>query len=212
MNCFTEYTSDESIYERGVGIPMKKRKPKNITDLERKVLINLYECIKKTWPADKPCSTTAMLQRASEISGISEYILYPILKDVLEPMTEKKPTFLKNPVEVTKLNSTDKSAIRKLVHDFYLRGEMPTIYRIYHELRERDSLPNLSMKTLKDALRRLRFKYLMDNNTVLLQSNGASLRRINYIQNVVKFRNENRNVFFVDKTSIKVGKCPNKWI
>lgn len=178
-----------------------------MSDIEKKILINLCERIKRTWPADTHRSTTAMLQKASDISGISEYVLYPILKDVLEPTTTKKPLFLKNPTEATTLNSSDKSAIRKLVHDFYLQGEMPTVYRIYYALRERDSLPNVSVKTLKGALRRLRFKYLMDNNTVLLQSNGAALRRINYIQNVVKFRNENRNFFFVDKTSIKAGKC-----
>lgn len=173
------------------------------------MLISLYERIKKTWPADKHCSTTAMLQKTSEVSGISEYVLYPLLKEVLEPKTVKKTLLKKNPTEATRLNHLEKSAVIKLVHDFYLQGEMPTIYQIYYAVRDSDSLPNVSMMTLKGVLRRLRFKYLLDNNTVLLQSNGAALRRVNYIENVLRLRKENRNFFFVDNTSVNAGKCLN---
>lgn len=171
------------------------------------MLIRLYERVKKTWPANKHRSTTAMLQRTSEISGISEYVLYPILKEILEPKTAKKSTLKKNKAEVTTLNSSEKSAITKLVHDFYLQGELPTIYKVYYALRDDASLPNVSMKTLKDVLRHLRFKYLIDNNTVLIQSNGSALRRINYVQNILKLRNENKKIYFVDNISFKAGKC-----
>lgn len=152
-----------------------------------------------------------MLQRTSEISGISEYILYPILKEILEPKTPKKSILKKDPTEVTILNSSEKSAVTKLVHDFYLQGEMPTIYKVYYALRENASLPNVSMKTLKGVLRRLRFKYFIDNNTVLLQSTGSALRRINYVENVLKNRVEKKKIFFVDNTSIMAGKCLTQW-
>lgn len=207
MYFFTEYTSDESIYERGFSIPLKKLKPKTVSDPTRKMILNLYDRIKKTWSIDKYYSTTAMLQRMSEITGISEYVIYPVLKDILEQKPVRKSILKKNSAEVTKLNSLEMSAITKLVHNFYLQGDLPTIYRIYYAVRDSNTLPNVSMKTLKSVLRRLRFKYLIDNNTVLLQSNGAALRRINYIQNILKLRKENRKIFFIDNTSIKAGKC-----
>lgn len=188
---------------------MKKRKAR-VSITERKMLINLYERIKKAWPADKYSSLTAMLQRTSEVSGINEYTLYPILKEIIEPKLEKTNILKKSSPEVTRLKRFEKAAIIKLVHDFYLQGDMPTIYRIYYALRDNDNLPNVSMKTLKYVLRRLRFKYLIDNNTVLLQSNGASLRRINYIQNVLKSRKEKKKIFFVDKLTIMQGKASIK--
>lgn len=206
INSFTEYTSDESIYERGIGIPVIKRKPKFISDTEKQRLTNLYERIKITWPENEHRSTTAMVQRTAEISGISEYALYPILREILEPNSVKKDTLKESSNEVTKLNYAQKCAIIDLVNNFYIQGEMPTIYRIYFAIRDKGSIPNVSMRTLRSVLRRLRFKYLMDNNTVLLQSEGAALRRIKYVQEVLRLRNENLSIYFVDQMSVKTGK------
>lgn len=80
----------------------------------------------------------------------------------------KKDLLKENSVEVTKLNYSQKSM--RLVNNFYNQGEMPTVYRIYFAIKDNDSIPNVSMRTLKNVLRHLRFTYLLDNNTVLLQS------------------------------------------
>ncbi|CAG5017890.1 unnamed protein product [Parnassius apollo] len=59
--------------------PVKKRKPTTLSVGEQEIIINVYKYVKNTWPEDVYPSNIKMVEKVSEISGVSKSTIYRVL-------------------------------------------------------------------------------------------------------------------------------------
>ncbi|CAG4925316.1 unnamed protein product [Colias eurytheme] len=137
----------------------KKKRPKvtSFTVNEKNMIINTYKYIKETWPKDEYPYRKDMARKVASILGIGVASVYRILKDYKEhgqissPVTTKpRPTFS------DKIDDFTKSAIRKKVHAFFIKGELPTLNKVLSAINEDDTLPNFKRSTFQKIIKHLK--------------------------------------------------------
>lgn len=174
---------------------------------EKNMIINTYKYIKETWPNDKYPYRKEMARKAASILGIGVASVYRILKDYKEhgeissPVTTKpRPTFS------DKIDDFTKSAIRKKVHAFFIKGELPTVKKVLSDINEDDTLPNFKRTTFQKILKHLKFKYIKrQRNNALIDRDDIVLWRRKYLHKIKKYREENRRIFYMDETWVNAG-------
>ncbi|KAL4701878.1 hypothetical protein ACJJTC_018738 [Scirpophaga incertulas] len=112
------------------SVPAKKpiEKVTSFTANEKNMVINTYKHVKETWPKDKYPFKTEMAQKAASILGIGVASVYRILKDYNDHGEISSPVTAKPKLTFTdKIDDFTKSAIRKKVHAFFIKGELPSL-------------------------------------------------------------------------------------
>lgn len=172
------------------------------------MVINAYKYMKETWPTDMYPYKTDMMKKTADMLGISVPSVYRILRDYKEnsqitpPITTKtRPNFS------DKIDDFTKSAIRRKVHSFFIKGELPTLKKVLSEINEDDTLPNFKRSTFHKILKDLKFKYIKrQRNNAIIDRDDIVLWRRNYLYKMKEFRNENRRIFYMDETWVNAGK------
>ncbi|CAF4889007.1 unnamed protein product [Pieris macdunnoughi] len=112
--------------------PRKKRKMSHFSENEKIMIINVFKYVKETWPSDKYASKEEMKDKTSDILGISKSAVYRVLKEYTKTNTvEPAATPKKRLSIVDKIDDFDMSCIRRIVHSFYLKDELPTAKKCY---------------------------------------------------------------------------------
>ncbi|XP_050350413.1 uncharacterized protein LOC126773506 [Nymphalis io] len=102
------------------------------------------------------------------------------------------------------MDGFDYDVVRRMVYDFHLRfNELPTVKSLKAKLSEAINY-NGSEKTLRRILHEMGFQFTkMENNRkVLMEKHDVSLRRIEYLYKIRKFRETGKNIFFMDESYI----------
>lgn len=188
--------------------PRKKRKVSHFTEREKTMVINVFKYVKESWPADKYPSKVEMKNKTSDILGIAQSGVYRILKEYTDTDTVKPAASpKKRPTVTDKIDTFDKSCIRKVVHSFYLRGELPTVKKVLHVVNADESLPNLSLTSLRRLLKHLQFKYVKRRrNNALIDRSDIAIWRIRYLKQIRAYRQERRPIYYLDETWVNAGK------
>lgn len=187
--------------------PRKKRKMSHISENEKMMIVNVYKYVQETWPSDKYKSKTNMKNKTAETLGIGMTTVYRVLKEYTENDTVRSPAPPKkcpNLVEI--VDDFDKSCIRRKVHEFYLKGELPTLNKILQAVNSDDMLPNFSRTSLWRLIKHLKFKYTTKKrNSALIERSDIVLWRIKYLKKIKKFREEGRPIYYLDETWVNAG-------
>lgn len=188
--------------------PIKKRKSTILSVGEKTIVLNVFKHTKNTWPENEYRSNMAMVNKTAEITGISKSAIYGILREYKDTHELKPKGTTKNKLGIIqKLDSFDKTAIRQKVHRFFMEGELPTIDKIHQKINEDDTLPNFSKTTLRRVLKHLKFKFQKKNRkSALIERPEIILWRTKYLKEMEGYRNENRNIFYLDETWVNAGK------
>lgn len=105
---------------------------------------------------------------------------------------------------VTGIDNFDKGIIRRCIHNFHItEKELPTIDKLHVKLRSDINFQG-SEKSLRSIIKELGFKWKQTENKrkILVESSAIRLLRINYLQKLKKYRQQDRPIIYSDELSI----------
>ncbi|KAL4101079.1 hypothetical protein QTP88_021099 [Uroleucon formosanum] len=113
-----------------------------------------------------------------------------------------------------KIDDLDRNALRQKVHSFWLRKELPTIDKILEAVNDDPALPNYKRTTLYTIIKKLDFVFTKRKRcSVLTEREDLLVWRQNYIDDIRKYREEGRTVYYLDETWVNAGDCVEKlWV
>lgn len=187
--------------------PRKKRKMSHFSQSEKEMIINVFKYVKESWPADKYFSKQELKDKTADILGISKSAVYRFLKEYTETDTVKPAASPKKRLSLMeRVDDFDKSCIRRIVHSFYLKGELPTVRKVLQVLNADESLPNMGLTSLKKILKHLKFKYVKRRrNNGLIDRDDIALWRIKYLKNMKAYREQERPMYYLDETWVNAS-------
>lgn len=99
----------------------------------------------------------------------------------------------------------EKNAIRRKIHSFWFRNEIPTFEKVLVAINVDATLPNIIHTNFKKLLTDLDFMSGLSVNSILTErSDLVSLRR-KYLSSIRQFRNEERPIYYLSETSINTS-------
>ncbi|XP_026725848.1 uncharacterized protein LOC113492543 isoform X2 [Trichoplusia ni] len=166
------------------------------------MVVNVHNYVKQTWPTDEYPYKTSIIQKTASILGIGEASVYRIIKEYATTGNLQSPSKTKKRVTFSeKLDEFDKQAIRKKVHGFYMKSEIPTLKKVLQAVNDDKELPNFKRSTFQKILKHLKFKYIKRQGmNALIDRDDIRLWRKNYLRKIKKYRTENRPIFYMDET------------
>ncbi|XP_047541814.1 uncharacterized protein LOC125074529 [Vanessa atalanta] len=184
----------------------------HFSESEKLMIINVFKYVKESWPADKYPSKQEMKDKTADILGISKLAVYRILNEYTKTETVKPAAAPKKRMSIIeKIDDFDKSCIRKIVHSFYLKGELPTAKKVLQVVNADESLPSMGLTSLKKVLKHLKFKYVKRRrNNALIDRDDIALWRIKYLINMKTFREQGRPIYYLDETWVNAGHTVGK--
>lgn len=107
-----------------------------------------------------------------------------------------------------------KNAIRRKVHQFFFRNELPSVDKVLKDVNDDPLLPTFKRTTFYKLLKSLNFKFkTRGRNSLLLDKDEIVLWRREYLQKIKRFRQEGRKVYYLDETWINAGHTKSKvWV
>ena len=147
-------------------IPAKRVKRCALSQNEKIIILNVYNALKFQNPSN---SIDDIMETCSKMTGIGKSTIYKLLKeskDERETVNPPKPSTERSKIVI---DDFFKNVIRRKVHSFYFRKEVPTLNKILSELSEDKDLPMISRTKLWKVLRELNFCWEKQNrNSVLI--------------------------------------------
>lgn len=197
-----------------IASPRKKRpKMSPFTANEKHMVINVYKYVQQTWSSvTEPQRKHDLVAKTASILCIGEASVYRILKDYKETGVVSSPKLTKTrPTILNKTDEFDKSVIRRKVHSFFLKGELPTLDKLLQVINEDESLPNFSRTGLHRIIKHLKFKYVKrKRDNFLTDRDDIVLWRRKYLKQIQEYRNQNRRIYYMDETWINAGHTNSK--
>lgn len=186
--------------------PRKKRQKRTyFTSNEKGMVVNVHKYVKQTWPTDEYPYKTRLMEKTASILGIGVASVYRIIKEYATTGNVQSPSTTKKRLTFSeKVDEFDKQAIRKKVHSFYLKSDLPTLKKVLQAVN--DDEPNFKRSTFQKILKHLKFKYIKrQRNNALIDRDDIVLWRMNYLRKIKKYRTENRPIFYMDETWVNAG-------
>ncbi|XP_076298598.1 uncharacterized protein LOC143217839 [Lasioglossum baleicum] len=105
-------------------------------------------------------------------------------------------------------------AIRRKVHDFWVRREVPNLDKILQVVNDDEELPSFSRSSLHRLLKGMEFRFIKRKwNSALIDKQHIVSWRQNYIKNIRELREEGRPIYYLDETWYNCGDVVNKlWV
>ncbi|XP_050507899.1 uncharacterized protein LOC126885381 [Diabrotica virgifera virgifera] len=109
----------------------------------------------------------------------------------------------KKPVEI---NEFAKNIIRRKIHGFFFKKEIPNLNKILQEVKDDPDLPNIGRTKLWEVLKELNFRWeKSDRKSVLIDREEIICWRRHYLRSIRKFRAEGRPIYYQDETWVNAG-------
>ncbi|XP_011692512.1 PREDICTED: uncharacterized protein LOC105452789 isoform X2 [Wasmannia auropunctata] len=207
-------TMEEKIDIEFVEVPsysfITKKKRGQMIHSDRKLeVINLYKRIKKAAPEMLKKQIVTLL---SEESGVSNNSIKKILLEykrtggILIPNRKRCRRFKdKSDDEV------NKKAIRRKIHEFYMNNIFPTTVRILQALSDDKKLLNFKRSTFYLLMKELNFTFTFTNQGhILTETQDLVIWRRTYLKTIKRYREEGRQIYYLDETWINVDDTANK--
>jgi hypothetical protein len=120
---------------------------------EKLIILKVHDCIKYDYPKFTVQET---VDRCSRMTGVGKSTVFKLLRGRKKAGQVEPPKKSSGrPVKV--LDENTKSVIRRKVHSFYFKKEIPTLDKILTELGQDDSIPLITKKLLWTTLRNMDF-------------------------------------------------------
>jgi|SRR5579872_2984095 len=169
---------------------------------EKVIILNVHDYIKIESPS---FTVQEVVDRCSEMTGIGKSTIFKLQQERKAAGQVTPPK--KSPGRPTRALDEDvKLIIRRKVHSFYFKKELPTLDKILRELSQDDTIPLISRKLLWTTLKELNFAWEKHNRkALLLESDEIVCWRRKYLRSIKQFRNEQKKIFYLDETWINQG-------
>ncbi|CAI6359535.1 unnamed protein product [Macrosiphum euphorbiae] len=187
----------------------KNRQGKVVGFHRKKKLIDSYKNKIKNEPDLK---FSKLARRLSEETGISyETVKKTIVKYLGgKPITQKKNQY--GPTVNKEISTFDKCKILQKIHSFWLRQQIPTSKNILLAIKADPGLPSLNFKSLAKVIRDLGIEYTRSIHQMraLTEAEDIVLWRQKYIEDIRRYRNEGRTIYYLQETQVNVGRYSSK--
>lgn len=199
--------SNENKSEHYVFQVHKKGKP--LQKSAKVIIMNVY-CKLKSEHSEKTYSE--MLTMTSNLTGVSTSSIKRIkselrVKGRLSTLGQKRTLKLKKKSSrLVKYDDFTLSSIRRIVHKFYKRNEIPTAAKIMQVVNDDDDLPNVSISTIRRLLKDLGFVFRKRNrSSMLIERDDIQTWRRRYLRQIRAYRSEGRSIYYTDETWANFG-------
>lgn len=186
--------------------PSKRPKTGPLSLNEKTLILNCYISLKNKDPS---ASVDDIVELTAAMLCVAKSTIYRLLKEskngTLQP--PKTPSGRK-PIEI---DESLKQRLRRKVHGFYLRKEIPTLDKIMTSVQEDTDYPKFSRMTLCKLLKDVGFRYTKHNRkSLLIDKPEIVFWRRDYLRSIRHAREQNLKIFYLDETWINAGYTVSK--
>ncbi|XP_008183387.1 uncharacterized protein LOC103309534 [Acyrthosiphon pisum] len=207
-------TNAPSTSNAGSPLTPVKKNPcgKFIGSRQKQMIINLY----KSKIAEQPSiKVKEMVKLLSKNTGIGQKTIQTTIADYKNSKPIQSPS--KQKIRLTfkeKVDDFERNAIRKKVNDFLFRRQVPTLDKILISVNSDPTLNTYKRTNLYHLLRELNFTYSKrGRNSAFIERDDIVLWRTKFIQDIRKYRQEGRTIYYLDETWANIGDCMEKnWV
>ncbi|CAK9810870.1 hypothetical protein ANTPLA_LOCUS6710 [Anthophora plagiata] len=195
--------------EENVGMPPVRKRAKRtcISASEKNIILNIYKAELLKNPEK---SVTDIVQITARTAGFSKRSVFRIRKEGMsgEISCPKRTKIRQKFVE--KVDDFDKNVIRRIVHQFFHRNELPTIEKVLEAVHADPTLPNFKRTTFYKLLKSINFKFTRrGSDSFLNDREDIVVWRRSYLRQLKQFREANRQIYYLDETWINAGQTKN---
>ncbi|KAL4090213.1 hypothetical protein QTP88_025112 [Uroleucon formosanum] len=180
---------------------------------QKQMIINLYKT-KITQNAELKIKELAQI--ISTETGIGQNSVQKTILDYKNTGVVKSPNRKKIRLTIKeKIDDFEKNAVRRKVHNFWFKGEVPTLDKILKSVNEEEDISTTFSRTnLYRVLKSLNFVYSKrGRNSALIERNDIVIWRSKYLETIRKYRDEGRTIYYTDETWVNAGECTSKtWV
>ncbi|KAF0761570.1 DDE 3 domain-containing protein [Aphis craccivora] len=191
-----------------VAITPLKANPRGklVGSRQKLMIINLY----KTKMLQQPKLTIKeVVKIISKELGIGQRTAQLTIAEYKNEKTVRSPE--KTKIRATfkeKIDDFERDAIRRKVHEFWFRKQLPTLDKILIAVNEDPDLNTYKRSTLHLIVRDLNFVYVKrGRNSALIEREDIVLWRTKYIEDIRKYRSQGRTIYYLDETWVNAGDC-----
>jgi hypothetical protein len=103
-------------------------------------------------------------------------------------------------------NEFVRSAIRRKVHLLFLQNIPDTLSAVLENVNNVEELQNCKRTTLYTLIKEIGFNYeKRSKNALLIERNDIILWRHSYLRKIKRFREESKDIIYLDETWVNVG-------
>nr|CAH7766760.1 unnamed protein product [Callosobruchus chinensis] len=153
-----------------------------------------------------------IVQKVADKVGTCRASIFNVLKEYKnshsfsEPRTNQNRTNQNRTSLIELIDDADRHAIRRKVHEFFFRNEIPSIDKVLRVVNEDPHLPTFRRSSFYKLLKALNFKLQKrGRNSALIDRNEIILWRREYLTKIKNYRSQNRKIYFLDETWINAG-------
>lgn len=186
--------------------PSTNKSRAHLTLREKQTVLSVFDNLQKDY---KTLTVDKLVTKCSNFTQFGKSTIYRILH-------ERKLESLKSPLSKSgrkpiKFDEDEKNALRRLVHSFYFRKEIPTVDKVYASIKQDGGFPNIGRTKLWKTLREINFSWEKHNRkAVLIESDEIVCWRRKYLRQIRQFRSEGKNIYFLDETWVNEGHTVGK--
>jgi len=153
-----------------------------------------------------------LVEVLSQETGISIKTVRKIVREYYRDGQPTTPRRRKSqPITNKKLDTSDKCAIRRKIHSFWFKHKIPTSKNILLAINAEPKLPSLNFNSLKVVLKDLHFEYTRcGTKFALTETEDIVLWRRKYVDDIRRYRNEGRTIYYLVETWVNVGTYSSK--
>lgn len=185
-----------------------KKSRKNLVPEEKVMIKNIFDGLRKREQNLTQCEVVTL---CSILTKVSERTIYTIIKTENEEGQNVSKQDKKMGRKKRELDDDMKYAIRRIIHGFYFRNEIPNLKKIALSIEADETFPRISRHLLRSTLRCMNFRYLKrSRNSALLEKDEIVLWRRKYLKRIREYREEGRKIYYTDETWVNEGHTVGK--
>lgn len=190
---------------------LKKRVKRHFTVLEKETVLNIFSKRQQECPAD---SKTRIVDFTAEAAGICSASVFNILREHNAQDVKPPKTYTRTRSVLDNIDDDMRNIIRRIVHSFFYKNEVPTVDKILIKVNEDENLPNLKRTTLWKLLKEMNFSFKKRaRNSFLKEKCEIVTWRRRYLRQIKEFREQNKKNYYLDETWVNEGHTVQKiWV
>ena len=191
----------------------KRGKP--LTSGARRNILNVYSRLRE----ENPESTiTDITEKTAELTGSSPATIFRLKREkkrsgILDTPGKKRPGAVGKRTRMLKYDNFTLSCIRRKVHSFFRRNEIPTLDKILKVVNDDKEIfsKNISRTTLYRILKDLGFSFeKRKKQAVLIERQDIILWRRNFLRKIRDYKKDNKSIYYLDETWVNEGHFPSQ--
>ncbi|KAH7945820.1 hypothetical protein HPB49_016011 [Dermacentor silvarum] len=157
------------------------------------------------------------VEATSTLTKVSERVLYEWVSEKEKAgrvLTPKKRSGARGHQRKKELDDFDLGVLRRVVHSFFRRNEIPTVAKLMRHIDGDSEMPSVSTATMHRMLKKLGFRYKKrSRNALLIEATLIVQSHHHYLRQIAELRCQGRQIFYTDETWVNAGHTSSQvWV